>query len=81
MTSTIAYESKSLTCPFCGELMEPGSILGTRHPLRWQPRDRPTFSFWPTGHRISRWRGLFGRPKVHGWRCAKCRRIIVDEAT
>lgn len=66
-------------CPYCGREMEAGSILGTQYPVKWQPADRKLIlGIWSTGHTIGDFSWL-RRPRANGYRCADCKRVIVDE--
>jgi hypothetical protein len=78
-SSAIHYLSGTATaCPFCGQVMQPGWVLGDRWPLQWQPRDKPRFLWFSSGHRIGTGFG-WSRPRAYGLRCERCRKIILDE--
>ena len=64
-------------CPYCGELMQEGAILGDRYRLKWQPADQSlVMGIWSSGHSIGE-KSLLQRPRVTGYRCANCETIIV----
>lgn len=68
-----------MICPFCDSEMQRGSILGDRYALKWQPADKAkVLGIWSTGHTIGS-KGLLSRPNIDGYRCADCRKIIVNE--
>ncbi|MHA2142681.1 MAG: PF20097 family protein [Candidatus Thorarchaeota archaeon] len=68
---------QSDTCPYCGERMEPGGIVGGR-PLWWFSRI--------TGHSV--WRLKYEKRKrlnrilgpwfLYGYECSRCNISIVD---
>ena len=71
--------SDTMVCPFCEAQMQPGAILGDRYALKWQPDDKAMIlGLWSTGHAVGR-RALLSRPRISGYRCASCRKIIADE--
>lgn len=66
-------------CPFCGEAMQAGAVLGDRYSLKWQPNNREMMlGIWSTGHTIGKQTWL-GRPRAYGHRCATCKKIILEE--
>ena len=68
----------TISCPFCNEEMQRGSVLGESYALKWQPADKAQLlGLWSTGHKIGE-TGMFSRAMANGFRCAACEKIIVD---
>jgi hypothetical protein len=68
----------STACPFCGQPMQAGAVIGDRYQLKWLPADRSlTLGIWAAaGEPIGQW-AMFKRSQIRGMRCNRCRRIIV----
>jgi hypothetical protein len=66
-------------CPYCGQSMQAGAVLGDRYQLKWLPNDESLFmGVWAvTGEPIGE-KGMLQRPKVRGLRCDQCRRIVLE---
>ena len=66
-------------CPFCSMLMQPGTVMGDRYALQWQPANKKMFlGVWSTGHKIGK-KGPSNRPIAEGHRCDTCKKIILSE--
>lgn len=70
-----------MNCPKCNKEMVRGRLLGDRYKIKWMnDTDRLFLGIWAL-KAIALGSGvLSGRPKVHGFRCAGCQIIVIDES-
>jgi hypothetical protein len=61
--------------PYCVHEMQPGAILGEAYRVKWERADGKWWQIWPTSIGES---SLLGRPRVYGYRCLDCIKIIID---
>ncbi|MEX0700538.1 MAG: PF20097 family protein [Planctomycetales bacterium] len=67
-------------CPYCGNVMERGAVLGDRYRLKWLPADKPlTLGIWALDGQPIGEGGAFSRPRVDGQSCVSCGKIIVRD--
>jgi len=66
-------------CPYCGELMEQGYLIGARG-IYWWPAGKPFPATFAHGESIAPsanmkfWKGL---PNLRAHRCKRCQAILV----
>jgi len=68
-------------CPFCDGPTEAGAVYGDRYQLKWMPSDASLLlGIWAVGGESIGSGGamMMTRPRVKGYRCTKCRKIICD---
>jgi len=66
-------------CPFCGNRMEDGAILGDRYRLKWMPAGQSmALGIFALGGEPIGENKLLSRPQVEGMRCTACRKMILD---
>jgi len=70
---------KKTTCPYCGDPLIEGYLLGDKLPIQWLPKDKKLFlGIWAKGGLPLSKRNLLKHPQVEGLRCVKCDKIIID---
>ncbi len=78
----IKYFKKELmvvNCPYCKKELISGFIYGDRYALKWLPEEKKLtggiFAFG--GERIGT-KGHLKRPRVKGYKCTSCNKIVID---
>lgn len=68
-----------MNCPYCQSELIPGFIYGDRYALKWLPEDKPLAGgiFAVGGEQIGT-KSPFSRPRVKGYKCNNCNKIIID---
>ena len=70
-----------MKCPMCGGAMEQGNIFGDRYTMKWMPENKELFlGIWAFGGESvgGRKSGILSRPSASGYKCALCRKIVID---
>ncbi|QZY53785.1 PF20097 family protein [Crassaminicella profunda] len=72
----IKENEKESKCPYCNNRLVSGFIYGSHYPLTWLPESKKLFLGMAMGGESI---GTFkGRPRVKGYRCEQCNKIIVN---
>ncbi|MCQ1531794.1 PF20097 family protein [Lutispora saccharofermentans] len=72
-----------MDCPYCGKGLIPGFIYGgsygVNHSLRWLPETKkPTLAELELEGEVLNKNRFFSQPEVKCYKCAYCRKIIID---
>ena len=70
-----------MKCPWCGQEMMRGRLYGDRYSLKWLNHDqRLTLGAFALGAvTVGSPTTFLSRPHASGYRCAGCKKIVVDE--
>lgn len=70
-----------MNCPKCNRPMRNGRLLGDRYKIKWMNAEDSLFLGIFAFGSIALGKGVWSclRPRVHGFRCAKCGIIVMDE--
>lgn len=68
-----------MECPYCGNVMIAGRILGDRYALKWMPNEKSLLMgiFAHSSIRLGE-RSLVGRPSVDTMYCRMCKKMIIN---
>lgn len=70
-----------MRCPYCNGEMEQGYVQGTGYYCRlgWYPSEAgPAAHLFFAGEKISGTPAVFDTARLEGYRCRRCRKIIID---
>ncbi len=68
-----------MQCPYCGNEMLDGKLLGDHKALRWQPQDKKMlFGLWACGGLTVGSHTPTQRAEARAWYCSYCKKLIID---